>query len=270
MTRFGAFLLLASASALPAVSAELTKPALAAFDSYIAAAEGRMERERRAGEFLWVDGSPERLQQARQGQLVIAPWNEKGDIERVGVLIHDWVGAVFVPHVTMARTLAWVQDYPHHERAYRPEVLASRLLSREGNRFRTYLRLSKKKVITVVLNTEHDVQYSEIDPSRWYSRSYSTKIAEVENPGKPDERELPEGRDHGFLWRLYSYWEFQERDGGVYVECRAISLTRNVPTGLGWIIEPIIRELPKQSLENTLRSTRDAILNKQGLPVSQR
>jgi hypothetical protein len=81
----------------------------------------------------------------------------------------------------------------------------------------------------------------------------------VINRGEPGERELPPGNDHGFLWRLYSYWRFEERDGGVYVECQAISLTRSVPTGFGWLIEPIIRQLPRESLANTLRATRAAV-----------
>jgi hypothetical protein len=113
----------------------------------------------------------------------------------------------------------------------------------------------KKKVLTVVLNTEHDVVYFPIDARRSRSRSYSTRIAEVSG-----EREQPVGNDHGFLWRLYSYWRFEERDGGVYLECEAISLTRDVPTGVQWLIEPIIRQLPAESLANTLRSTRNAVL----------
>jgi len=110
--------------------------------------------------------------------------------------------------------------------------------------------------MTVVLNTEHDVHYIHLDRDWWQSRSYSTHIGEVANAGKPDERELPAGKDHGFLWRLHSYWRFQERDGGVYVECEAVSLTRNVPAGLGWLIEPIIRKLPRESLVNTLLAMR--------------
>jgi hypothetical protein len=98
-----------------------------------------------------------------------------------------------------------------------------------------------------------------VDPTHWYSRSYSTRIQEVENAGKSDESLKPAGKDHGFLWRLYSYWRFVERDGGVYMECQAVSLTRDIPTGLGWMIEPIIRQLPKESLVNTLRKTRDAL-----------
>jgi hypothetical protein len=40
------------------------------------------------------------------------------------------------------------------------------------------------------------------------------------------------------------------------VECRAISLSRNVPLGLGWMIEPIIQKLPRESLIKTLEDTR--------------
>jgi hypothetical protein len=147
-----------------------------------------------------------------------------------------------------------LEDYDNHKRIYQPEVVDSKLLSRNGNDFKIFMRLLKRKILTVVLNTYHDVHYTQLDPQRWYSRSYSTRIAEVEGGS-----ELPPGQDHGFLWRLNSYWRFEERDGGVYVECEAISLTRNVPRGLGWLVNPIIRSLPRESLANTLRATRDAM-----------
>ena len=70
---------------------------------------------------------------------------------------------------------------------------------------------------------------------------------------------MPPDTGHGFLWRLNSYWRFQQREGGVCVECRAISLTRDVPFGMGWLIEPIIQKLPKESLINTLEATRRAL-----------
>jgi hypothetical protein len=251
-----AFLLLA---AIPAVGATLKPETVQAFDRYIRATEARSEQQRRNGQFLWVDESAERLKEVRSGKVVIHPWTGDGDLEAPGGLIHDWVGAVFIPGASISQVLAWAQDYNHHKDAYRPEVIDSRLLSQNGNDYKTYMRLFKKKVITVVLDTEHEVRYFQLDPTRWHSRSYTTKISEVEDPGTPSERRLPPGEDHGFMWRLYSYWKFQQRDGGVYVECQAISLSRNVPAGLGWLIEPIIRRLPKQSLESTLDSTRKAV-----------
>jgi hypothetical protein len=122
------------------------------------------------------------------------------------------------------------------------------------------MRLLKKKILTVVLDTDHDVRYRSIDAQRWLCRSYTTRIAEVENAGTPKEQVFPPDTGYGFLWRLDSYWRFQGRDGGVYVECRAISLSRDVPLGLGWIVEPIIQKLPRESLVETLNCTRRALL----------
>jgi hypothetical protein len=239
---------------------ELQPETVQAFDRYIRDTEARLEpRFRPGGTFLWADEEPRRQRQVRAGQVAI---ENRGGLDTIAVpggLVHDWIGAVFIPGVTLAKTLARMQDYDHNHDNYRPEVLASRLVSHSGNDFKVYLRLMKKKVVTVILDTDYDVRYFSLDATRCHSRAYGTRIAEVENAGKPNERILPPGNDHGFLWRLDSYWRFQERDGGVYVECEAISLTRSIPAGLGWLIEPIIQSLPRESLANTLRETRTAI-----------
>jgi hypothetical protein len=247
---------LATLLSFPAGAAELKPPTLAAFDQYIRQTEARLAASKT---FLWADESPERTQRVRQGETVVAPFNAKPDIKVKDGLIHDWVGSVFIPGVTMAKVLAMVQDYNHHKDVYKPEVIDSKLLSRQGNDFLIYLRVLKKKVVTVVMNSEHEVKYSQVDAHAWRSVSRTTRVTEVENPGKKDERELPPDTGGGFLWRLDSFWRFEERDGGVWLECQAISLTRDVPMGLGWLIEPIIRNLPKESLENTLRLTRAAL-----------
>jgi hypothetical protein len=241
---------------LPVAAADLKPKTLEAFDKYIRQTEERLAVSKT---FLWADESPDRAARAKKGEVVVAPFLKKPETPVPNGMIHDWVGTVFIPGVTVDRVLAMVQDYDHHKDVYKPEVLDSRLLSHDGNDFRIYLRLLKKKVITVVLNTDHEVKYAKIDAKTWRSISRTTKIAEVENAGKPEEREKPPGTGEGFLWRLNSYWRFAERDGGVWVECQAVSLTRDIPTGFGWLIDPIIRNLPKESLENTLRSTRAAL-----------
>ncbi len=252
-------LLLSLLSAGLASPAKLTPQMIQAFDRYVKAAEVRIDERVRTHSYLWVDDAPDRLKRVRDGDVAVSPLVGQGDAPLAGGLVHDWIGGVFVPGVTLVQTLASVQDYGRNKLTHKPEVIDSKLLSHTGNDFKIYLRLMKKKVITVVLDTEHDVRYFPVDATFCYSRSYSTRIAEVENPGKPDEHALPAGEGHGFLWRLYSYWRFLERDGGVYIECQAISLTRDVPTGLGWLIEPIIRGLPRESLINTLNATRNAI-----------
>jgi hypothetical protein len=257
---------LAAASVLCALSvsgaraAELRPETVQAFERYVRETEARLEQRLRPdGKFLWVDEEPQREVQVRQGQVAIENRSGRDTIAVPGGLIHEWIGAVFIPGVTLGKTLAIVQDYDHNQDNYKPEVLASRLVSRDGNDFKVYLRLMKKKVITVILDTDYDVRYFPLGSGRCHSRAYSTRIAEVRNAGKRDERILPPGQDSGFLWRLYTYWRFQERDGGVYVECEAISLTRAIPAGLGWLIEPIVTTLPRESLANTLRETRAAL-----------
>jgi hypothetical protein len=242
-------------------AAELKPETLAAFDKYIRLKEARLEQPPASGGFLWADREPGRRQQLRDGAVLAQPANDEREVKIPDGIIHDWIGAVFIPGTTVDKTIALVQDYSNHRNVYQPEVIDSKIVTHSGDDFKVYLRLKKKKVLTVVLNTEHDVHYVRLDRERWQSRSYSTHIGEVENAGKPDERELPAGKDHGFLWRLYSYWRFEERDGGVYVECEAVSLTRNVPSGLGWLIEPIIRKLPRESLVNTLLATRASLGN---------
>ena len=231
-----------------------------AFEAYVHEAEAKMTPSLEGSEpFLWSDLTPKRSQQLRKGEIVAQLSMGKELVRVPDGLIHDWVGAAWIPGTTVKQTLLLVQDYDNHKRVYKPDVIDSKLLSHQGNDFKIYLRLLKKKIITVVLDTDHDVHYSPLGPTRWFCRSYTTRISEVEDAGKPKEKVVPPDTGYGFLWRLDSYWRFEERDGGVYVETRAISLTRDVPAGLGWIIEPIVRKLPKQSLINTLTATRKAL-----------
>jgi hypothetical protein len=254
---YGLFLL----TTVPGITTvELQPHTVEAFDRYIGLAGTRLDWQAHSAGFLWVDGAPDRKMRVQRGEAIAEPWAGTGDIDVPDGTIHDWTGAVFIPGATLAKTLALAQDFDSHKTIYKPEVQDSRLIKRTGDEFQVYLRLLKKQVITVVLNTTHDVRYFPLDAARCYSQSRSTRIAEVDDPGEPDEREMQPGRDHGFLWRLNSYWRFEERDGGVYVECEAISLTRSVPVGLGWLVNPIVRTLPRESLENSLRTLRQALL----------
>jgi hypothetical protein len=247
---------MAALAAVQTRAADLKPQTVEAFDRYARQTEERLDGPRT---FLWADESPGRARRVRQGEVAVEPFTGKPDVAVPGGLVHDWVGAVFIPGATVDYTLARLQNYDGHKDIFKPDVIDSRLLSHSGNDFHIYLRLVKKKVVTVVLNTEFDVRYTEVDKTRWRSVSRSRKIAEVARAGKPDERELPAGTGQGFLWKLTTYWRFVERDGGTWVECEAVSLTRDVPMGLGWIVEPIIRNLPRESLANTLFAMRKAI-----------
>jgi hypothetical protein len=251
------------------MSAELRPKTVEAFDRYVQLTEARINGEvSQTDKFLYVDGLPparrsQVLAALKRGEIFMerlqAPDASGHKLEAPEAIIHHWLGAVFVPGANLRQTIALVQDYNRHQDIYKPEVVRSRLLTHQGNDFTIYYRLRKKKVITVTLNTYHDVHYFPVDSRRWYSRSYSTRIAEVANADTANEHEKPVGHDGGFLWRINSYWKFEEKDGGVYIECESISLTRDIPTGFGWLIRPFVTSIPKESLEMTMGSTRAAL-----------
>src|SRR5206468_7258861 len=135
----------------------------------------------------------------------------------------------------------------------------SKLLSHDGDRFDIFLRFVRKKVVTVHYNTNHTAIYRHHRDGFESSRSFTTRIAEVQNAGTASEMEKPVGDDSGFLWRLNSYWRFKQQGDGVVVECESISLSRSIPFGLGWLIKGFVESVPRESLENTLVSIRDGV-----------
>ena len=242
----------------------------AAFNRYVLLSEKRMQNEVEAGPFLCVDRlSPQQHQAAYQrlqrGEVVIQRLEtlDRGTpIAVPGGLIHHWTGIVFIPGATLKKTLTVMQAYDEHSRVYAPRVLSSKLIHHSGDDFEVFLRLRDANVVTVVLDKQYAVHYVHLDQVRACGISYSTRIVEVENAGQPNEHQEPAGRDNGYLWRLNSYWRFWERDGGVYVQLEAISLTRDIPEGLGWVVRPFITTIPKESLEFTLNRTRAALVAK--------
>ena len=154
-----------------AESADLQPRTIAAFDRYVKAAE----TETAAGvEFLRLDGLPAALRRARQDELRagmlhierLTTLDGGSEIPVPDGLMHHWVGTVFAPGASVEQALSILQDYDKHAEIYRPAVVQSRLLSRNGDRFRMFLRFSMTKVITVVVNTEHDAQFYRDGPDR--------------------------------------------------------------------------------------------------------
>jgi hypothetical protein len=247
-----------SCSALAAQPKTQLRPeAVAAYDKYVARVEQSLS-QRLAGpavQFLSASGAGEK-ERLRSGS--IDPKFTERSLEVPGGLIQDWTATMFVRGVAGDDVLALLTDYDHHQEVY-PEVIASKLLRRDGMRMRSSLRLLKEKVFKVVLDTEHDVEIVKGRDRRWQLLSRSARVQEVRDAGTAKETMLPEGEDSGFLWRLNAYWSIQEGDGGVYVECRSVTLTRGVPLGLGWIVKPFTLSLPRDSLVSTLEATKQAL-----------
>jgi hypothetical protein len=242
------------------LAAKLQDDTLAAWELYRERTEARIEEELSSSRGFLVldffdDAERSKARSAMRSGVFITKLKtlnvEGGDVKIPDGLVHHWYGAVFVPGAKLADVVAWEQDYDRHEE-YFDEVEESRLVSRNGDVFDIFLRLRRKKVITVHYNTEHEVAYRTLGPDRVASRSTATRIAELEDVRTNREREKPVGDDRGYLWRLNSYWRFKQEEGGVVVECESVSLSRTIPTAFRWVVKPFINSVPKESLEATL------------------
>lgn len=254
--------------ALPTYSpaADLQPSTVTAFDRYVAATEVRATAVTPA---LWIDSLPaarqrEVLAELRTGRIAIERLTTKDGDRQIGVpdgLIHHWIGTIFIPGKSTSDAVRLLQDYNRHAEFFAPAVQRSQILSRDGEHFTMFLRFYQKKGITVIVNSDHDARFSRIAPGYVASRIVSTRVQEVDDPGGPNEREKPVGHDGGYLWRLNSYWRFVEREGGVYVQCESVTLTRGIPFGLGWLIGPFVTSIPRESLTFTLETTRRVLLS---------
>ncbi len=242
-------------------AANLEPATLKAWDEYVESANARMEQRLSHGQpFLWIDESPERLLKVRAGEIVAAPVGPHSPVKVPAGLIHDWVGAVFIPHASTKDALAVLNDYAHYKDVYRPAVIESRPIAANGSKDRFSLVLMNKAFfLKTALDTDYESRYVRLDDRRGYSVSRTTRIQEVEDYGSPAEHALREGEGRGILWRLFAITRFLERDGGVYIEIEAIALSRDIPVSLRWLVDPIVRRVSRTSLVTSLQQTEDAV-----------
>jgi hypothetical protein len=256
---------------LPANAADLQPQTAQAYDRYIQLTTAQVTAElAQSGLYLWVERLPPERRaadeaQLRNGQLVIERLDTLDSGKTIPVpsgIIHHWIGTVFVPGATLAQTLSFMQDYDHKTEYFKPDIVRSKILRHDGDDYFVLLRFYNKKIITTVIDTDQEVHYHVLDSTRAYSRSRTTRVQEVENAGKSDEKLEAEGHDRGFMWRMNTFWRFEEKDGGTYVECQAISLTRDIPTGLGWMVGSFVTSVPRESLTFTLTTARAALVQR--------
>jgi hypothetical protein len=255
---FIAFLLAAAPSCAQAAP---PPAALSAFNSYIGAVEARLERQHRSqAGFLAPQPAPAQAgQRLRQGDLIVERLTPATGTEFDGAMLHHWRGTAFAPGATAADFERLMKDFDAYPKHYSPQVLQAKVLSRQGDRLQATMRVRQRHILTVVMDTAFVIEFGRLDARHGYSISRSTQISEISSPGTASERALTSSEEHGFLWRLNTYWSYEERDGGLYMQIESVSLTRSIPTGLGWAIGPFVESVPRESLEFTLRSTCDAL-----------
>jgi hypothetical protein len=198
-------------------------------------------------------------QRVRREEPIIEQLTPPTGADLSGALLHHWRGTTFVPGAKAADFEQLLRDFNAYPQYFSPQVLQSRVLTRQDDHLQALMRVRQKHVITVVMDTTYDVTFGRLDAQHAYSTSRSTRTSEIDSPGTDRERALNSSEEHGFLWRLNTYWSYEERDGGLYIQIESISLSRSIPLGLGWALRPYVESVPRESLEFTLRSARNAI-----------
>jgi hypothetical protein len=252
--------LITFAAAPTCARAEPTPEAVSAFNAYVKTVESRLAQQHQSRDgFLQPPLTPQNKKHLQQGELIIEPITPVTGSDLPGALLHDWRGTAFAPGATIAdfeRLMKNIGAYPQY---FSPQVLQAKLLSRQGDHLQAFMRVRQHHVITVVMDTSYDIIFGRLDDQHGYSLSRSTKVSEIESPGTATEHVVPADEEHGFLWRQNTYWTYEEGDGGLYMQIESVSLSRSVPTGLNWIVQPFIEKIPRESLEFTLRSTCNAL-----------
>lgn len=245
-------LVAACASAHPARS-QPAAAAVAGFDQYVSRVEARLDAQHRSdGSFLAPLPAGASL---AGGSIALEQLTPDGGEELPGALLHHWRGTAFVPGATAAQFEALLRDFAAYPRVFAPQVARASALP-DGQ---VKMRVVQKHVITVVLDTTYAVSFGALDPLHRSSASTSTQVSEIANAGTPRERALAPAQAHGFLWQLNTYWSYEQRDGGLYLQIETVSLTRGIPAGLGWAVRPFIESVPRESLAFTLHAASNAL-----------
>ncbi len=248
-------------SPAPVRGAHLEPATSQAWEEYVNSANTRMQQRLSSGRcFLWVDEAPDRVARVRAGEILTSPVGPQVPKKVPSGLIHDWVGAVFIPNVSLNDVQQVVRDYARYKDLYQPNVIDSKVIStaEEKDRF-SMLLLNKSLLLKMAFDADYESSYFKVDDRRAYSIERTTRVQEIEEYGSPAQRALQEGEGHGIIWGLFGITRYMERDGGVYVEFEAIGLSRDVPASMRWVIEPIVRRVSRSSLSTSLQQTEKAV-----------
>ena len=266
LTRWFLGLLLVFES-LPAAAAQLQPATAQAWEQYVRSADKRIaERVDGCKPFLWTDESPTRRQRVAHGEIVVAPVAGEGAESVPNGLIHDWIGAVFIPHATIAGLLRVVHDYDRYAAIYKPVVARSAsLAAAETHQEFSMVWRRRALFVNFAMEGRYEANDVTLDAHRGYSVIHATEVREFQDYGHNGQRLLPAGTGSGFVWHVRSVARYEERDGGVYLEMEALALTRDIPPSMRWLIVPLVNRISVNSLTATLRQTRDAV---QALPAA--
>jgi hypothetical protein len=243
-------------------AAELSPATVDAWNHYLSTVEACAEQREDPGKtFLWIDEAPDRSAHLRKGEILVGPGNPHTPQRVASGLIHHWIAATFIPDVGVDRVIASLREYDSYSEVYRPAVVESKRLAESGDEDRfSLLLMNKGGMAKIAVDAEFASTFSRTG-DRACGIARATHLRDIEDYGQRGQRTLPDDQGPGYIWRFYSIYRMQERDGGVYLEMEVIALSRDVPASIEWLVAPMIRRVAKGALSTMLEDTRSAVVN---------
>lgn len=242
--------------------AEPAPGALTAWRSHVEQAKAELEASAdcQPGPFLLVDRYQKEAGQAHSGKILALHAAGEGVLPVPSGLIHHWTGIVYVPNVRAAAVLRALKDYDSYAAIYQPAVTKSRLLNHAGSEFRYRLEFQAKGFgIKSGLRGDFRSTYVSLDARQGYSVTEATRLVELEHPGTAEEREFSPAEAHGYIQRMFTIVRYREMGDGVVVEVETLTLSRDIPASVRWLVEPFVERFSKQVLTGTLEKFRDRV-----------
>lgn len=238
-------------------AASLEPATMRAWEEHVKITTAQMERRLEPGQpFLWAEESPDRLAKLKAGEIIVSPAAAHNPKRVPSGLIHDWIGAAFMPNVKLNDVLRMLRDYGRYKDVYQPAVVDSKLIATvEDQDSFSMVLMNKAFFVKSALDTDYESNFIHLDEHRVYSISRTTRVQQIDDYGSPSQHMLNEGKGSGFLWQLFSITRFMERDGGVYIEVEAAGLSRDIPAAMRWFVDPIVRNVSRDSLKTSLLET---------------
>jgi hypothetical protein len=243
-----------------AQAASLKPEAAQAWEDYIESASGGIqERANAPAGFLQIDTTPALAEKVHRGEIVVSPAAAHIPKKVPFGLIHDWIGTAFLANTTIKDVVAIVRDYPKYAEVYAPHVLEPKVISTgETVDLFSVVLMNRSVLSKTALDCDYETTFVRVDDRRMYSITQAKRIQEIADYGTAKQHTLPEGEGAGLIWRLYSVSRFEEREDGLYIETEAMALSRDIPSALRVVVEPIVRRVSREALETALRQTANA------------
>lgn len=242
------------------MAAGLKPETLHAWDQYIQALD--MDRENRItgnGPFLLMDESPDLQRRLQRNEVVVT----KHDPRKVPQgMIHDWVGAMFIPNISLDQAMSVLTNYQRYGEVYNQLLKDCSVLERNGDSVElSAIAVQKAMSVTAAVETDNRIHIVRLDPKRAYITSNATRIQEIADYGQSSEHPFPDDRRPGYVWRAVVNERLEARDGGVYLELETVALSRGIPVEFRWLVKPLTDELPRRMMVDMLNDTRAALTN---------